>query len=250
MSASTGPVIPANALLAAIDRAAPGMLREQCVEVELRRGQVLAEPGQPIGSIYFPHDAVISLTVSMAAGAMAEAATVGREGMTGYSAAFGERAAFARSVVQVAGSADRLPLDAFTAAFDADRRVRQISLSYTQALLGQILQSVACGTLHTAEQRLARWLLMLQDRAGGDRLNLTQEFLAAMLGVRRATVSAAVQALRHRSIVEQERGVILIQRRHALQDVACECYGIVRAYYERVLPKIYPAASATVQTGA
>ena len=124
MSASTGPVIPANAILAAIDRATPGMLREQCVEVELRRGQVLAEPGQPIGSIYFPHDAVISLTVSMAAGAMAEAATVGREGMTGYSAAFGERAAFARSVVQVAGSADRLPLDAFTAAFAADRRVR------------------------------------------------------------------------------------------------------------------------------
>jgi CRP-like cAMP-binding protein len=250
MSASTGHVAPANALLAAIDRSAPGMLREQCVEVTLRRGQVLAEPGQPIGSVYFPHDAVISLTISMTAGVMAEAATVGREGMTGYSAAFGERAAFARSIVQVSGTADKLPLDTFAAAFDADRQVRQISLCYTQALLGQILQSVACGTLHTAEQRLARWLLMLQDRAGSDRLNLTQEFLAGMLGVRRATVSATLQGLRRRSIVEQERGVIRIQRRRTLEGVSCECYGIVRAYYDRVLPKIYPAMSATVQTGA
>jgi CRP-like cAMP-binding protein len=238
----------ANAILAALDRAAPGALTEHRQQVVLERGEVLAEPDQPIQSIYFPHDCVISLTVPMEAGVMAEAATVGREGMTGHTAIFGDRLAFARSLVQVSGTADRLPVEAFAAAFERDQAVRQTSLRYTQALLGQIMQSVACGALHTAEQRLARWLLMLQDRAGRSSLSLTQEFLAGMLGVRRATVAVALQIMRERSILSQRRGVVVIRDRDALRATSCECYRIVRAHYDRVLPGEAPGMSATVQT--
>jgi CRP-like cAMP-binding protein len=175
----------------------------------------------------------------MEAGLMAEAATIGREGMVGFVAAFGDRLAFARGLVQVPGTASCVPLDGLEAAFEADAAVRALCLSYVQALLGQVLQSVACGMLHSAEKRLARWLLMLNDRAARSDLRLTQDFLASMLGVRRATVAVAMRSLREDGLVRQSRGSITICDRAGLEARSCECYRIVRAYYGRVLPRTF-----------
>jgi CRP-like cAMP-binding protein len=236
MKASTNAAGPPNALLEALQAEERELLEAHLQVVRLKRGDVLGEPDQPITQVYFPHDAVVSLTVATADGETAEAATIGREGMVGFVAAFGDRRAFARSLVQVTGRATRLPLARLEAAFERYPRVRELCLAYVQALLGQALQSVACGTLHPAEMRLARWLLMLHDRATRDELQLTHDFLASMLGVRRATVAVALAGMRKAGLVTQRRGSIVIADRAGLEARSCECYRVVQAYHARVLP--------------
>jgi CRP-like cAMP-binding protein len=228
--------MPTNSLLRALQNEQRRALEPHLQEVRLRRGDVLGEPDEPITHVHFPNDAVISLTVPTLNGDTAEAATIGREGMVGFVAAFADRRAFARSLVQVTGTASRLPLTKLEAAFKAHPAIREICLAYIQVLLGQVLQSVACGTLHPAEMRLARWLLMLHDRAARDELRLTQDFLADMLGVRRATVALSLRAMREDGLVAQRRGRIVILDRKGLEARSCECYRIVQAYHARVLP--------------
>ena len=224
---------PRNALLAALGGHELGQLAEPA---ELHRDEVLSDIGDEIRRIWFPHTAVISITVPARDGESTEAATIGREGMVGFMSSFGERRAFTRTVVQVSGSADWLPLARLEQAFDRDLAVRDLCLRYTQSLLAQVMQSVGCGAMHDAGQRLARWLLMLQDRAGRDELELTQDFLAGMLGVRRATVSVALRGLSDAGVVQHERGRVRIRSRKGLEARSCECYGIVRAHYDRILP--------------
>lgn len=228
--------IPSNSLLLALKAEERQALEPHLQEVRLKRGHVLDEPDEPITHVHFPNDAVVSLTVPTLAGETAEAATIGREGMVGFVAAFADRRAFARSLVQVSGTATRLPLARLEAAFEAYPSIRELCLAYVQVLLGQVLQSVACGTLHPAEMRLARWLLMLHDRAAKDELRLTQDFLADMLGVRRATVAVSLRAMREDGLLAQRRGSIVILDRPGLEGRSCECYRIVQAYHARVLP--------------
>jgi CRP-like cAMP-binding protein len=228
---------PRNALLAALDGHAE--LKVMLEPAELRRDEVLSDIGDEVRRVWFPHTAVLSITVPARDGGSAEAATIGREGMAGFISAFGDRRAFTRTVVQVSGTADWLPLARLEQAFDRDLAVRDLCLRYTQGLLAQVLQSVGCGAMHSAEQRLARWLLMLQDRAGQDTLELTHEFLAGMLGVRRATVSVALRALRDAGLVRHERGRVRIITRKGLEAKSCECYRIVRANYDRILPRSF-----------
>jgi CRP-like cAMP-binding protein len=231
-----------NRLLAALTAADLGRLVPHLERVHLARGAVLLEPRIELEYVWFPESCVVSLTIPMADGAGAEAATVGREGMLGFVAALGSRRTIACSVVQVPGTALRLPVGPLRSAFGASPRVRQVCLSYVEAVLVYLLQSVACNALHKAEARLARWLLLFQDRLeGAAELPLTQELLAGMLGVRRGTINEAARALQRAGLIATKRRRLMVLDRAGLEAASCECYAALRAHYEHLLP---PAEAA------
>jgi CRP-like cAMP-binding protein len=214
-------------------RAAIGS-RLEPVDLALRR--VLCEAGSDMSYIYFPRTCVLSLLSVAETGEAVETATIGREGAFGLVAGMHSRQAYARCVVQFPGSADRILASDFKKEFNRNPYVRHVVLSYLEALLIQCQQSTLCGTLHKVENRLARWLLVMRDRADSNTLPLAQEFLAEMLGVSRTTVSAAARSLQSANLITYRRGRIYIRDRRGLERAACECYRVVRAHLERLLP--------------
>jgi CRP-like cAMP-binding protein len=193
----------------------------------LSRGTLLADAGDPIREAWFPSTAVISFQSTMKNGEVAESGTTGREGFTGFSGLLGSNIEISRSIVQVPGEASRVNVKILQSAWRESESFRQHVLLYLRALLVQLSQSVACNALHNVQQRLARWLLMTQDRAGNDAVAITQEFLAEMLAVHRPTVTEVARELQRRKLIRYARGNIEILNRAALEKVACECYGIV-----------------------
>lgn len=207
--------------------------------VHLGRGEVLVEPGDDVVQTYFPiPGAMISLVVELSSGQTVEAATVGREGALGGIVSAGHKPAFARAVVQVAGAALRLETDRLEEAKERSPRLRDLFARYADALLAQVLQSVACNALHPIEARCSRWLLSTQDRVGGDEIVLTQEFLADMLGVHRTTVNGVASALQEQGLIRYSRGRIAILDRPRLKQLSCECYSAVERHFARVLPEV------------
>jgi CRP-like cAMP-binding protein len=228
-----------NGLLAALDPDEWERLRPTLDVLQLERGVVLSEAGQPVEHVYFPHNAVASLVAAMRDGRVAETGTIGREGLTGSETILGnDDRANSRCLVQVSGTASRVPLSSLRAFLDEHPHARQLLLAYTRALFAQVLQSVACNATHNVEQRCARWLLMTHDRAEADTFELTQEFLAVMLSVRRASVSVVGNAFQKRGLIRYSRGKITILDRASLETASCECYVIVRRVFEQLLP--YP----------
>lgn len=226
-----------NRLLASLRPDDRRRLGPHLERVHLERGAVLLDVGQAIGHVWFPEGAVVSMTIVTAEGDSSEAATIGREGVVGLVAALGGGRATARAVVQVPGNVLRLPLGAMWEAFEASLSFRQSCLHHADALLAQVLQGVACAALHPVEARLCRWLLQLQDRAGGAaELPLTQDFLAEMLGVHRTSITMAALALQRAGLIAYRRGRVTVLDRARLEEAACECYATVRAHYERLLP--------------
>ena len=206
-------------------------------EVALRSRDVLREPGGKLRFAYFPVDCVISLVVQMRDGTGIEAATVGREGLVGVSVFLGaEDLTRTRVVCQVPGRAWRIAPDVLLREAERSRSLRSLLGAYTQALFTQIEQSVGCNRLHGVEARCARWLLQSHDRSGRDEFHLTQEFLAMMLGVRRASVTVAAGALQRAGLIRYRRGVVRVEDREGLEALACECYATVRSVYDRVAP--------------
>jgi hypothetical protein len=177
-------------------------------------------------------------------GATAEAAMIGVEGAVGGVISAGDKPAFTRGVVQIAGPALRLSTVDLEDAKTRSPSLRDHIARYADCLLAQVLQSVACNALHDVEARLARWLLATQDRVGQDTLHVTQDFMAEMLGVQRTYVTRVVAALAARSALRLGRGTITIVERQKLEGQACECYAYLKRHFERVLPGVYPAASA------
>jgi len=224
-----------NSLLKALPPEERRALAPHLETVHLARGTVLAEAGAALGHVHFPHDGVVSSTLTMGDGGTAEIATIGCEGMVGMGVVLGHPQTMTRNVVQVAGAAARLPVTEFEAALARSPAVRALCLSYAAALLFQVMQSSACNALHPTEQRLCRWLLLLHDRAGEDTLHLTQEFLAEMLGVYRPTVTLVARNLQAAGLIRYHRGVIEILDRAGLEEVSCECYRAVHARYQRLL---------------
>jgi CRP-like cAMP-binding protein len=225
-----------NRLLAAL---APDDLRRlapHLERVDLARGTVLLEPHAELQHVWWPEDCIISLVIPTREGGAAEAATIGCEGMVGFIAALGvPPRALARDRVQVPGRALRLPLTTLREAFAASPRLHQVCLCYVAALIAHILQSVACNALHTVEARLARWLLLFQDRIDGtEALPITQELLAEVLGVQRTTVTTAARALQQAGLIAYKWGSVTVLDRAGLERASCECYGVVREHYERV----------------
>lgn len=212
--------------------------------VDLAPGEVIAEPGQPVAHVHFPIGVVLALVVVTADGAAAEGATVGREGTVGAVAGPVERGAFTRIGVAVGGPSLRLPLDRFEAARTASAALRDALGRAGDALLAQLLQSVACNVLHPTEARLARWLLMTLDRVlpedaapGPMALPLSQEAIAVMLGAHRVTVADILAELDAAGLVRRGRGQVLVLDRPGLAGRACECYAAVRDHLDRLLPK-------------
>lgn len=228
-----------NTLLKALEESDRAAIVPHLERMTLAQGTVLAEVNEMPDYVWFPHTAIISLTVPMLDGRGAETATIGREGMANFVICIGSGVSFTRSIVQIAGDADRIKCDAFSQLLSESPDLVDRCRAYIEAVFGQITQSVACNALHGLEARLSRWLLMFDDRSKGDVLRLTQEFLAEMLGVQRTTVTLAARSLQNAGLIHYARGRINVIDRAGLERTSCECYGAVRRHFERLLPHTY-----------
>lgn len=204
--------------------------------LDLPMGCVLCEPNERRIYAYFPTTAVVSIIYLMDTGATAEVAVVGREGFVGVSTLLGGESNLNRAVVQSAGQVLRLPARIIQTEVERGDRVMRRLLRYTQALLTQVSQTAVCNRHHSLDQHLCRWLLLMLDRMDEDRLEMTQEMIATMLGVRRESVTEAALKLQGAGVISYRRGRIDVIDRPGLERRVCECYGVVRAEYERLLP--------------
>ena len=225
-----------NRLLDSLPAAETALLKSQLKTVTMVQGTLLQEQGDQIGHVYFPQSGMISLLAVMKQGQSVEIATVGREGAVGAMSGFGSRHAFTRAIVQVVGAASRISSAHFQEAMKKSATLRETVARYNEGLLAQVQQTAACNALHDLEQRLCRWLLQTQDRAGGDLITLTHEFLSQMLAVRRTTVTLVARGLQAAGAIEYKRGKIRIVDRRKLEKRACECYKVVSQQIDRHLP--------------
>jgi CRP-like cAMP-binding protein len=225
-----------NRFLAALPPADFSLVAPHLRPVALERGVVLHDADTEIEHVYFPHTGMVSLVTVTANGTTVETATVGRGGVIGAAAGLGSRCAFGRAVVQLPGKADRISCTRFYEAAQASKAIRDLLVRYNDVLIMQIQQSVACNALHGLENRLCRWLLQTHDCVEGDAIPLTQEFLGQMLGVRRTTVTIAARLLQNAGMISYRRGLIHVIDRAALEEVACECYAVVRQNVNKVFP--------------
>lgn len=225
-----------NCLLSAMPDTLSKKLAPALKRVALEKGDRLHDPGETIYDIYFPLDCVLSITLTMSDGTTAETGMVGRREMIGVNAFMGGRETTQTTyIVQVEGNAMKIDARLLREEFDCNKDLRDVMLRYTQAFIAQISQTTACNSLHKLEQRLARWLLEVHDRVEGDELNLTQEFIADMLGVRRAGVTQTAQVLQESGLIRYQRGHIHILNRAGLECYACECFHTVKDEYDRLL---------------
>ncbi len=225
-----------NELLAALPPAELARWSPLLEPVTLKLGQVLSESGTPIGHVYFPTTAIVSLLYVLADGASAEIAVVGREGVVGISLFMGGETTPSRAVVQSAGTGFRLRGQAMKDAFEGAGPVMHLMLRYTQALITQMAQTAVCNRHHSLDQQLCRWLLLSLDRLKGHELVMTQELIANMLGVRREGVTEAALKLQASGLIRYVRGHISVLDRPGLEARTCECYAAVKNEYDRLLP--------------
>jgi CRP-like cAMP-binding protein len=197
-------------------------------ERPFERGQVLYDPGEAVDVVWFPLSGVISLMTLLPEGKMIETAAVGREGLVGVTCGPMNGRAISRAVSQTGGTAACLPADVFASAMSASEDMRSALARFTEALFAQVQQAAACNAQHRLDERLARWLLTLHDRADSDAFELTQQDIAGMLGVRRATVSEVGSQLESKGLIRRRRGRIEVLDRKALEAASCGCYGQIR----------------------
>lgn len=237
MAPSTFPSsLQANQLLSALDEAERQRLAPHLEYVDLPLGLVLSETNQPVSYAYFPTTAIVSLLYVMDTGASAEVAVVGNEGFVGISIFMGGGSTTNRVVVQSAGHGFRLNALALQTEFRRGGPAMQLLLRYTQALIAQISQTAVCNRHHSVDQQLCRWLLLSLDRLPGDQLAMTHELIGNMLGVRREGVSDAANKLKKDNVIRYFRGAITVLDREGLEARTCECYAVVKAEYDRLLP--------------
>ena len=197
--------------------------------VELTNGKVLYETDEVIEHLYFPHDAMISLVTQMADGKIVEVGLVGNEGMSGVGSLMGQNKSYERAIVQIPNGGVRISVEVVRKEFEAGGAVQKVLLRYANNLMRQVSQTAACNASHTTEERLSRWLLMCHDRVTSARFNLTQEFLAQMLGTRRGTVNVAAITLQSANLIKYQRGFITIVDRPGLEEFSCECYEMLKS---------------------
>jgi CRP-like cAMP-binding protein len=219
-----------NTILLSISDSDYSSIRPHLEYVNLPNHLVLHEAGGKLEFAYFPNGGLISLVVVMKDGKTAEAGIVGNEGFTGTLAAVGLNRSPLQAVVQISGDGFRVEVGALQNTLESAPHL-QMMLSRYAAIRGmQVAQTAACNRLHDIEQRLARWLLMTQDRMDSGALRITHDFLATMLGTDRSTVSLAAGVLQRKELIEYTRASVKIVNRKKLEDSACECYGVIRQY--------------------
>jgi CRP-like cAMP-binding protein len=225
-----------NKLLAALPDEIYETIAPHLIRVHLEQGQRLHDPNEPITDLYFPISCVLSITIAMRDGKEAEAGIVGRREVIGINAFMGgQETTQTTYIVQIAGEAMKIDANVLLGEFDRNKQMRDVLLRYTQAFIAQLSQTTACNSLHNTEQRLARWLLETQDRLGQNKLNLTQEFVATMLGVRRASVTQTAQKLQNAGLIRYHRGKVEILDLSGLESCACECFSVTKSEYDRLL---------------
>ncbi len=210
--------------------------------VKMPLGQVLYESGGYLDYVYFPTTCIISLLYVMENGSSAEIAIVGNEGILGISLFMGGETTPSRAVVQSAGVGYRLAGNLLKTEFNRAGPVQRLLLRYTQALITQMAQTAVCNRHHTVEQQLCRWLLLSLDRLASNELAMTQELIANMLGVRREGVTEAAGRLQISGLIEYSRGRIVVIDRPKLEMRSCECYQVVKAEFDRLLPALHGIA--------
>jgi CRP-like cAMP-binding protein len=203
-------------------------------EVDLRLGDVLARPDEPIEYVYFPHRGTLTVIVTMEDGSEVEVGVIGNEGVSGLPVVLGTNSMPLKTIVQVADAATRIRSDALREEIGRGGQFQKSLLCYGHAFLVQTAQTAACNRLHRLDGRLARLLLMCQDRTRSDELELTHEFLAVMLGVRRAGVSEAAARLQAEGVINYSRAHIHIVDREGLEAASCECYEVVKKEFDRL----------------
>jgi CRP-like cAMP-binding protein len=223
-------------------RALPEVVRERLFPrlelVEMPLGYVLYESGDILEHVYFPIDCIVSLLYVMENGASAEIAVVGNEGMVGIALFMGGETTPNRAVVQNAGHAYQLKGDLLKLEFNRSGAFQHLLLRYTQALLTQMSQTAVCNRHHSIDQQLCRWLLLSLDRLSSNELRMTQNLIANMLGVRREGVTEAAGKLQDVGLISYKRGRISVLDRPKLEKACCECYGVVKAEFDRLLPNV------------
>jgi len=200
-------------------------------------GSVLFEPGVALSHVYFPTTAIVSLLHVMSNGASTEIAVVGHEGIVGFSLFMGGESTPSRAVVQSGGKGLRLNAQIMKDEFNRAGPVLHLFLRYTQALITQMAQTAVCNRHHSLDQQLCRWLLLSLDRLHGNKLVMTQELIANMLGVRRQGVAECAMKLQQAGLIRYVRGHITVLDRAGLEKRSCECYSVVKKEYDRLLPE-------------
>ena len=224
-----------NRLLATFPREARALIEPHGEVIELTLGQTVLHRGGTVDASLFPFgETVVSLIVDLDGNRSVEVASIGQEGAIGGIVSCGNAPAFTRAEVMVPGPALRVPMDALEDAKHRSPFIANLFCRFSDYLLAQVMQSAACNAFHPIQARAARWLLHAQDRAG-DRLRLTQEALAGLLGVQRTTINAVVQSLQDEGLIETRRGVVEIRDRAGLKQRSCQCYSALERHFANVI---------------
>jgi CRP-like cAMP-binding protein len=232
---------PQNRLLAYLKPADYQRLSEHLEAVPLAYRMPLSLANVPIASVYFLEEGVASIVNTMRKGNSVEVGTAGNEGMVGLPIVFGDKQSPMNVYMQVAGCGLKMKASILSRELTQNTRLRTALLHYAHAFFNQVAQSAACAHLHSLEQRCCRWLLMTHDRMRTDELQLTHEFLAMMLGVRRAGVTVALGALQKKGLINHGRARITILDRVGLEQLSCECYQVTKREFDRLLgPNKHP----------
>ena len=224
-----------NRLLDVLETASRERIDRYLEPVKLKLGALVCDAGGLLKHAYFPEGAVLSLLTVLEGGAGIETANIGREGAFGLFAAMYSRVSFNRCIVQMEGAMVRCPIELLQSEFKTSEHVRNLFVSYSETLLSQVQQTVACNALHSTEERMARWLLMMHDRAAGEPLPYTHEFLSHMLGANRKSVTLGAQSLQNAGLITYRRGNITVLNRPGLERASCECYAVVRERFDAFL---------------
>ena len=230
-----------NRLLSTLSERSRQRLLEGCEPVELRSAETVCRSGERMTHVYFPTDGIIALVITLGDGSRLEIGSIGHEGMLGSSLILGVDTSAQHAEVQRAGAAWRLGASAFHRHLREDIELRRLLNCYVYVLMGQLAQTTACSHYHQVRARLARWLLMTRDQARGNQFQVTQEFLARMLGVRRVGITNAANSLRAEGLIDYRRGAITILNGLALERMSCACYREGNDMYQRALGSLQPA---------
>jgi CRP-like cAMP-binding protein len=227
----------ANRLLAAFPREEFDALLPNLERVQMPLGLAVYESGGPQGYVYFPLNSIVSLLYVLENGASTEIAVTGNEGLVGISLFMGGETTPSRAVVQSAGEGYRVRAAVLKKLFESGGETQLLILRFTQALITQMTQTAVCNRHHSVDQQLCRWLLLSLDRLSSNEVMMTQELIANMLGVRREGVTEAAGRLQAKGLIEYSRGRIRVPDRSKLETAVCECYGVVKREYDRLLPE-------------
>jgi len=223
---------PANKILSALPNEEFERLRPKLRDVSFEIGKILYQAEEPIESVYFVNQGIVSCLATLEDGNTVEAGVIGSEGLAGVAILLGATSTPNQALCQSDVHASRISRADIIGEFRRNGELNSKILRFLHSMFTQVAQTAACNRLHTLDQRLARWLLMTHDRIDGDRFPLTQEFLSRMLGVRRAGVSVAANSLKQAGLIDYHRGNIRIVNRDSLEQLSCECYEIVKQEYE------------------